>query len=40
MIASPPKGAGMDIAAATEAILQKLAQTETNLEFLENLTEE
>ncbi len=40
MIASPPNGAGMDISAATEAILQRLAQSENNLEFLENLTEE
>jgi transcription termination factor Rho len=40
MVASPPNGAGMDIAAATEAILQRLAQSEDNLEFLENLTEE
>jgi len=40
MTASPPNGAGMDISAATEAILQRLAQSEDNLEFLENLTEE
>ena len=40
MVASPPNGAGMDIGAATEAILQRLAQSEDNLEFLENLTEE
>ena len=40
MIAAPPNGAGMDPTAATEAILQKLAQTENNLEFLELLTEE
>jgi transcription termination factor Rho len=40
MVASPPNGAGMDPAAATEAILQRLAQSENNLEFLENLTEE
>lgn len=40
MVASPPNGAGMDIGAATEAILQRLAQSENNLEFLENLTEE
>jgi transcription termination factor Rho len=40
MIAAPPNGAGMDPTAATEAILQKIAQTENNLEFLEILTEE
>ena len=40
MVASPPNGAGMDIAAATEAILQRLAQSENNIEFLENITEE
>jgi transcription termination factor Rho len=40
MIASPPNGAGMDPTAATEAILQKLAQSENNLEFLELLTVE
>lgn len=40
MVASPPNGAGMGIAAATEAILQRLAQSENNIEFLENITEE
>jgi transcription termination factor Rho len=40
MVASPPNGAGMGIAAATEAILQRLAQSENNMEFLENITEE
>jgi transcription termination factor Rho len=40
MVASPPNGAGMDAAAATEAILQRLAQSEDNLEFLESLTED
>jgi transcription termination factor Rho len=40
MIAAPPNGAGMDSTAATEAILQKFAQTENNLEFLELLTED
>jgi transcription termination factor Rho len=40
MVASPPNGAGMDSAAATEAILQRLAQSEDNIEFLENLTED
>jgi transcription termination factor Rho len=40
MVASPPNGAGMDAAAATEAILQRLAQSENNLDFLEQLTED
>jgi transcription termination factor Rho len=40
MITSPPHGAGLDIAAATEAILQRLSRTKDNLEFLETLTEE
>lgn len=40
MVAAPPNGAGMDPAAATEAILQRLAQSENNIEFLENLTED
>ncbi len=40
MITPPPNGAGMDVANATEAILQRLARTENNLEFLETLTEE
>ena len=40
MISSPPHGAGLDMATATEAILQRLARTSDNLEFLETLTEE
>jgi transcription termination factor Rho len=40
MIATPPQGAGMDPAVATEAILQRMARTKDNLEFLENLTED
>lgn len=40
MISSPPQGAGMDPAVATEAILQKIARTKNNQEFLENLTED
>ncbi len=40
MIAPPPNGAGMDVAHATEAIMQRLAKTENNMEFLELLTEE
>jgi len=39
MITPPPNGAGMEPTAATEAILQKFAQTEDNLQFLEILTE-
>jgi hypothetical protein len=37
MIASPPNGAGMDMAAATEAVNQQIRQTENNFEFLEQL---
>ncbi len=40
MIASPPAGAGMDQANATEALLQRMGRTENNMEFLETLTEE
>ncbi|HUM63003.1 MAG TPA: transcription termination factor Rho [Anaerolineaceae bacterium] len=40
MIAPPPQGAGMDPAVATEAILQRMARTKDNMEFLENLTED
>ncbi|MEJ2263880.1 MAG: transcription termination factor Rho [Anaerolineales bacterium] len=39
MITSPPHGAGMDPATATEAISQRLSRTESNLEFLETLQE-
>lgn len=39
MIQPPPHGAGMDPATATEAILQRLARTNNNMEFLETLTE-
>ncbi len=38
MIASPPQGAGLDSASGTEAILQRIARTENNQEFLETLT--
>jgi transcription termination factor Rho len=37
MISSPPQGAGMDKAVAMEAIVQQIARTKTNLEFLETL---
>ncbi len=40
MISPPPNGAGMDITNATEAIIQRLAETDNNMEFLERLTEE
>jgi transcription termination factor Rho len=40
MISQQPQGAGMDPAVATEAILQRMAKTRTNEEFLENLTED
>lgn len=39
LITPPPQGAGLDPAAATEAILQRLAKTANNQEFLETLTE-
>ncbi|MEX0787329.1 MAG: transcription termination factor Rho [Anaerolineales bacterium] len=40
MTSAPPNGAGMDLSNATEAILQRMARTENNQEFLELLTEE
>ena len=40
MIGTPPQGAGMDPAVATEAILQRMIRTKTNMEFLENMTED
>lgn len=40
MVTSPPHGAGLDPSTATEAILQRLARTPNNLEFLETLTED
>ncbi len=39
MIGTPPNGAGMDNAVATEAIIQRMAKAKDNLTFLENLTE-
>ncbi len=38
LVASPPQGAGLDSASGTEAILQRIARTENNEEFLETLT--
>lgn len=40
MVGSPPQGAGMDSAVATEAILQRMSKSKNNMEFLENLTED
>ena len=40
MIGTPPQGAGMDSAVASEAILQRLAKNKNNIEFLENLAED
>ncbi|MGD1995728.1 MAG: transcription termination factor Rho [Anaerolineae bacterium] len=37
MVAPPPGGAGYDIAEGTEAVLQRLAKSKTNEEFLERL---
>ena len=39
MVTSPPHGAGLDSASATESILQRLAKTADNQEFLETLNE-
>jgi len=40
MIATPPYGAGLDPSTAAEAILQRLARTENNQDFLERLNED
>lgn len=40
MISPAPAGANLDMSVATEAILQRLAKTKENLEFLEGLSEE
>lgn len=40
MISAPPHGAGMDIAVATEAVVQQVARAKTNLDFLETLNGE
>ncbi|PKN93975.1 MAG: transcription termination factor Rho [Chloroflexi bacterium HGW-Chloroflexi-6] len=39
MISSPPGGAGMDQAVATEAIINRMSKTRNNMEFLETLTD-
>lgn len=40
MVSSPPQGAGMDSAVATEAIMQRMVRTKTNQEMLEKLMED
>jgi transcription termination factor Rho len=40
LVTSPPQGAGLDSAAATEAILQRVSRTADNMTFLETLHEE
>jgi transcription termination factor Rho len=40
MVTAPPHGAGLDSATATEAILQNIARTADNQEFLETLTDD
>jgi transcription termination factor Rho len=39
MVSGPPNGAGLDVTNATEALLQQMARTDNNLEFLETLQE-
>ena len=39
MIGSPPQGAGMDSAVASEALIQRLNKTKTNEEFLQSLAD-
>jgi len=40
MVAPPPNGAGMDMAAAIEALLQRMRRTKSNAEFLSTLKED
>jgi hypothetical protein len=40
MVSGPPTGAGMDLANATEAMVQRFSRTDSNMEFLESLTED
>lgn len=40
MTSTPPQGAGMDPAVATEAILQRMVRTKSNQELLESLMED
>lgn len=39
MVSNPPQGAGMDTSVATEAILQRMEKSKTNVEFLETLAD-
>jgi transcription termination factor Rho len=39
MVSPPPQGAGMDSSVATEAILQRLAKSKNNQEFIDTLTD-
>ncbi len=39
MVTDPPNGAGMSMTNATEAILNQMSKTETNMEFLETLND-
>jgi transcription termination factor Rho len=40
LMSSPPAGAGYDITTATEALLDRMAKTKSNSEFLETLTKD
>ncbi|MBI3362096.1 MAG: transcription termination factor Rho [Chloroflexi bacterium] len=40
MVTPPPNGAGLDPTNATEAILDRLSHTDSNMEFLETLTKD
>jgi transcription termination factor Rho len=40
LMASPPSGAGLDQAAALELLLQRMARTDNNTEFLDTLHRE
>ena len=40
LVTAPPNGAGMEMVKATEAIIDRVRRTDTNVEFLESLTEE
>ena len=40
MMSSPPSGAGMDMVAATEAVVTRLARTKTNEDFLDTLNKD
>jgi transcription termination factor Rho len=40
LMVPPPHGAGYEVAAATEALLKRLRQTDNNYEFLETLTKD